>query len=267
MKNLRIYGDRPYSIAVLHGGPGYPGTMAPIAQELSSDYGVLEPLQTADTIDGQVAELADVLRENADLPVILIGWSWGSMLALITAARHPELVRKLVLVCGAPLEEKYVTDTYINSLERLSDSERAEVFSLEESIRDGVFEGKNDVLARLYVLYNKANSYELLPQGEDVLEFQADIAWSVGIEVQRLYDDSRFLDFVDKISCPVTVIHGNYDPRPIESVKGPLSRILKDFRFILLDKCGHTPWYEKYARDKFYEILRKEIEYGLTGSE
>jgi len=34
---------------------------------------------------------------------------------------------------------------------------------------------------------------------------------------------------------------------------------VKNFRFILLEKCGHEPWKEKYARDKFYEILKKEI--------
>jgi len=34
---------------------------------------------------------------------------------------------------------------------------------------------------------------------------------------------------------------------------------VKNYRFILLEKCGHEPWQEKYARDKFYEILKKEI--------
>ncbi|MHA2061833.1 MAG: alpha/beta fold hydrolase, partial [Candidatus Sifarchaeia archaeon] len=36
MKNLRIYGNKPFNIAVLHGGPGAPGEMAPVARELSS---------------------------------------------------------------------------------------------------------------------------------------------------------------------------------------------------------------------------------------
>jgi hypothetical protein len=54
MKNPRTYGITPYSIAVIHGGPGAPGQMAPVARELSRDYGVLEPLQTATTLDGQV---------------------------------------------------------------------------------------------------------------------------------------------------------------------------------------------------------------------
>ena len=47
MRNFRLYGNKPYKIAVIHGGPGAPGEMAPVARELSSDYGVIEPLQTA----------------------------------------------------------------------------------------------------------------------------------------------------------------------------------------------------------------------------
>ncbi len=50
MKNLRKYGEAPFKVAVIHGGPGAPGEMAPVARELSSVSGVLEPLQTATTI-------------------------------------------------------------------------------------------------------------------------------------------------------------------------------------------------------------------------
>ena len=57
MKNLRIYGNKPFSVAVIHGGPGAPGEMAPVARELASVKGVLEPLQTADSLEGQVDEL------------------------------------------------------------------------------------------------------------------------------------------------------------------------------------------------------------------
>jgi len=32
MKNLRKYGKAPFSIAAIHGGPGAPGEMAPVAR-------------------------------------------------------------------------------------------------------------------------------------------------------------------------------------------------------------------------------------------
>jgi len=44
MDTLRKYGKEPFSIAVIHGGPGAGGEMAPVARELSSHWGVLEPI-------------------------------------------------------------------------------------------------------------------------------------------------------------------------------------------------------------------------------
>ena len=58
----------------------------------------------------------------------------------------------------------------------------------------------------------------------------------------------------------MVAIHGDFDPHPAEGIRGPLDRILKDFRFILLGKCGHTPWIERMAKGIFYETLRKELE-------
>lgn len=46
MKSLRIYGNPPYQIALIHGGPGGAGEIAPVAAHLSKKYSVLEPLQT-----------------------------------------------------------------------------------------------------------------------------------------------------------------------------------------------------------------------------
>jgi len=36
-------------------------------------------------------------------------------------------------------------------------------------------------------------------------------------------------------------IHGDYDPHPAEGVKEPLTRVIKDFRFILLKKLRPSP--------------------------
>jgi pimeloyl-ACP methyl ester carboxylesterase len=64
------------------------------------------------------------------------------------------------------------------------------------------------------------------------------------------------------VQCPVTAIHGDSDPSPVSGVSQPLSGILKNFRLLMLAKCGHTPWKERYARDEFYQVLVSEIESG-----
>ncbi len=43
--------------------------------------------------------LRSLRREDSSLPITLAGISWGGKLAVITAARHPELVDGLVLIC------------------------------------------------------------------------------------------------------------------------------------------------------------------------
>ena len=103
MGSLRKYGDPPFAVAVVHGGPGATGEMAIVARELSSSAGVLEPLQTAATIHEQVEELRAILGEHAIFPLTLIGFSWGAWLSCILTSFYPELVKKLILVSYAIL--------------------------------------------------------------------------------------------------------------------------------------------------------------------
>ncbi len=56
MSPVRKWGPGPYTVAVIHGGPGAPGEMATVAREISTVKGVLEPLQTETTLEGQVRE-------------------------------------------------------------------------------------------------------------------------------------------------------------------------------------------------------------------
>ena len=57
----------------------------------------------------------------------------------------------------------------------------------------------------------------------------------------------------------MVAIHGDYDSHPAEGVEKPLSAILNDFRFIILGNCGHKPWIERQARDRFFAILEEEL--------
>ena len=98
MNNVRKYGVSPFRIAVIHGRPGAAGEVEPIARKLSKMQGILEPIQTSKTFDGQIEELRLVLEQTATLPVVLIGHSWGAWLSYIVAAKYPSLVRKLIMI-------------------------------------------------------------------------------------------------------------------------------------------------------------------------
>jgi len=260
MKNIRKYGNSPFNIAVIHGGPGACGEMAPVAKELSSIWGVLEPLQTATTIDGQVIELNNILKKNGNIPVILIGYSWGAILSFIFAARYPLFVKKIILVGSGSFEEKHAKNTMKTRLGRLSKDEKRELLKLMKTLKDPTIQDKNMVLKKFSKLISKADSYDPLKSGSEEIDCNFQVYHSVWKDAEDLRRSEKLLKLGKKIQCPVIAIHGEYDPHPYKGIEKTLSHMLTDFRFFLLAKCGHCPWIERNARDKFYYILKKEID-------
>lgn len=259
LENPRRYGAAPFGVAVIHGGPGAPGSVAPVARELSRDWGVLEPLQTVDSLHGQVDELRGLLEEHASLPVALIGHSWGAMLSFILAARHPALVRKLILVSSGVYEARYATHITETCLSRLSEAERQEAIALMEAVDDPSLQDGDTLLARLGDLLTKADTYDPITLETERLVVQLQIQQRVWADAERMRETGELLALGRHIACPVVAIHGDYDSHPPEGVRDTLAPVLKDFRFILLERCGHEPWTERYARDIFYQILRQEL--------
>jgi len=259
LRNYRAHGNPPYSIAVIHGGPGASGEMAPVAQELSVDFGVLEPLQTIDFIDGQIDELKSVIENIASLPITLIGFSWGAWLSYIFSARHPDLVKKIILIGSGPFEKKYTDKINDVRMNRLSKKERTEVNLLYQKINDEEIMVEGDVFQRFGELFSKADSYDPIKENTDLIKYNFNIYQKVWNEAEKVRESGLLLDIGKRIKCPVVAIHGDFDPHPVEGVKEPLSKILNDFRFILLENCGHKPWIEKQTKNDFYKILKSEI--------
>ncbi len=262
--NPRQYGKAPFDVAVIHGGPGAPGHMAPVARELSDHIGVLEPLQTADTIDGQVEELVATLEQFSFLQATLIGSSWGAILSYIVAARYPSLVKKLILVGSAVYEERYAEKILETRLERLSEQEKRKAKSLMDSLGDNpTISDKDGYLARLGRLFTKADAYNPITLDTEDLEVQYHIYERVWSEAVNLRRTGALLRLGSRIRCPVVAVHGDYDPNPPEGVREPLSWVVEDFRFVLLKNCGHLPWIESEAKEPFFKVLREEL--GLSG--
>jgi pimeloyl-ACP methyl ester carboxylesterase len=170
VKNLRTYGKAPFDVAVVHGGPGAGGEMAPV--------------------------------------------------------------------------------------------ERTEFESVVRALGDPATEGKDTLLARLGVLAAKTDEYDPITDESDESDrvgSQGDIFQSVWKDAAELRRNGELLELGKLIKCPVVAIHGDYDPHPAAGVQEPLSAVLESFRFILLKNCGHMPWIERQARDRFYGILKEEL--------
>jgi pimeloyl-ACP methyl ester carboxylesterase len=267
----RKHGAGPYQIAVVHGGPGAPGSVVSVARELSGERGVLEPFQSATSVGGQTAELASILEQFAVPPVTLIGHSWGAWLSVLVAAERPDLVGKLVLVGSGPFEAHFAERIMPARIARLDHEEQLEAQHLLSRLEGSDAIGANAVLGRFGELMNKASAYDPLlhaqakgsaPPPHDDPASQNAIYQSVWPEARELRRSGRLLEIAAGVRSPVLAIHGDHDPHPADGVHLPLARVLAEFRFLLLLRCGHEPWQERHARDGFFAVLREELNTG-----
>lgn len=256
MDTVRRYGKTPYQIVVVHGGPGAAGELQPLASTLGRRAGILEPFQTKDTVEGQVKELRQQIIVKGNPPVILVGWSWGAFLSILLASRHPEMVKRLVLIGCAPLIPEEAKDIMQTRYERLDPGEVKElkkimkVLSQVEDTDENTFERFGDLM-------EKADVYNEIEHEDPEVQFDMHINMKVWNEASGMRSSGDLLKELKKIECPITAIHGKEDPHPWEGVKVPLMKIHPDAEFHLLDRCGHRPWFERHSSGIFFREMER----------
>ena len=246
-------------VIVLHGGPGAPGSVADLARDLAPDFHVLEPLQRRAgaiplTVNRHVDDLAAVAPESA----ALVGHSWGAMLALSFAVRHPHRVTSLTLIgCGT-----YDAETrarYRGAPEkRLGPDDRARLDEIDRHLRNETDPAARDRLFAEYgKIYNRADSFDPLPHTPSPLppdERGFNETWA---DVLRLQESGIEPAAFASISAPVLMLHGDDDPHPGPATRDTLRRFIPHLQYLGLPRCGHTPWRERHAREPFFHALRQ----------
>lgn len=261
---VRRYGSPPRRLVVLHGGPGAPGTVAGLARELAVDgTGVLEPLQSAQSIDGQVRELAETLEAEGPGPCIAVGSSWGAMLAVLTAQRHPHRFSRLVLVGSAPFDPSGGAATAAARWARMSDARRAEFERLQALIAGPDRRRAAAAFARSADLLLEVDHLDPIVDHLEVMAYQLEVFEAVWGEVSRRRATDTLLDPALPLSCPVVVLHGDHDPHPLAGVVAPLGAITGDLAVEVLERCGHLPWLERGARKRFLAVLSAAVRSGV----
>jgi pimeloyl-ACP methyl ester carboxylesterase len=257
---IRKYGQPPYRIAVLHGGPGAPGYMASVARELSKTAGILEPIQSEDSLQGQIEELAEQLKQCTDLPVILIGSSWGAVLSLFLASQKPELVMKLILIGCAVFDAKSSASIEAVRLGRLSDENRCRYEEIQTKLQQTSEAERSKIAEEWGDIFFHTDVYEPITTDLEVIEVQYDLHTKVWGDFVVLRDQPGILNAeFSKIKASTVVIHGEYDPHPITGIRPFLESCLSDIKFHILPKCGHYPWIENHAHESFYKIIKSKI--------
>ena len=203
------------TVIVLHGGPGAPGSATGLARAIADPWCVLEPWQSGDTVAKHVADLHALARARCPRPV-LVGHSWGAMLALAYAAKHP--VRAVAMVCSGTFDL----------------ASRAEFKRLVAAGRE----------------------YDVDPIGREVHEFDAHENEATWADMLRLQADGTYPATFAAIEAPVLMLHGAEDPHPGPMIRDSLLPHLRQLEYREFARCGHYPWLERHARDGFIEQLR-----------
>jgi len=254
-----FHGQPPYRLVLVHGGPGGNGELAPVARRLAAKFGVLEPWQEAMSVNAQIEELAAVIRQDGQLPVVLLGHSWGAWLAGLVAAVYPELVARLILVASGPLEHGYADGIMATRMSRLAPEERSEVEAAMTMLSGPESPERAAAFARVGELLSRTDSFNVSADVAEKVQLRDDIYRQVWPEAAAMRKNGELLRLLAGIRCPVLAVHGDYDPHPAAGVHDPLLKILPEARWVLLSQCGHAPWRELHARDEFFRLIEAEM--------
>ncbi len=258
MENYKLHGLKPYKTLTLHGGPGALGELNELSKELSKDHGVIEHLQVHDTIKLLLNDIRKTIIEQAETPVTIIGYSWGAWLGILFTSKYQNLVEKVILVSSAPFKEKDSKNIMDVRINRLNEKEKKEFLKLSKKFSESDLITDKD-FKRLISLFEKVDSYHLIESKSDNLDFRYNLYKNIWKEAAALRENNVLINSLKKINCKIGIIHGSYDPHPAHGVIKPLDELNKDYEYKLLEKCGHIPWKEKYAKDEFYKTLHKMI--------
>lgn len=223
---FRLYGEAPCRVVVLHGGPGAPGCAAGLCRGLAEWTGAAEHLQKAHGWQELCSEIAELIDGQCGGRAAVVGHSYGAWLALLFAEKYPEKIEKAVLIGCGPLEEKYLP-------------------LLLETRRVRKEAGLSDT-----------DNYCPLPgAGGDMLYFDEAQHIALMNEISGMRCSGELLERARSVCCPVYALHGAYDPHPVSGVSESMAG-KGNFSLTVLDRCGHDPWKEKYAREAFFSLLR-----------
>ena len=254
----RRVGQGPPAVA-LHGGPGadhgylLPGfdTLADRRELVYYDQrgGGRSPVARDVPVGWQehVADL-EALREVWGLErLVLLGYSWGGLLAQLYATEYPDRVERLALVSPAPswraAREEFERRFAERSLAPALEQERRALRETGLRERDPkAYERRLFELAVVPYFYDPAKVRELTA-------FR--VVGRTQQEVWRSLGDYDLRPALRGLRIPAFVLHGRDDPIPIEASRETAAEL--DAEFQALDRCGHCPHVERL--DEFRRLV------------
>lgn len=247
--------DAP-AVLLLHGGPGahhdylYPQMLA-----LASRFRVITYDQRGGgqskydnqgpvTWQTQVGDLAHVMNELALQCPMVVGYSWGGLLAMLYAieqTRNPDLPApsKLALISPAPITKSWRTEFESTLAERQKSPVIAE---LRAQLNASGLRERDMAQFRQRAFELSVAGYFADPRNAEALTpFR--VTGKVQQSIWESLGDFDLRDELRAVRLPVLVVHGRNDPIPLHSARAVADTL--NGELIVLDHCGHVPYVEQ----------------------
>lgn len=248
-------------VIILHGGPGLDQSyLLPQMQALAKNHEVIfydqrgsgKSLETKInpyyiTLDQFTKDLEKLRKQLGITQFILLGHSWGGLLAMNYAIKYPHNLTALILVSTAPADFKgqqaFIaesakrTKSVKNKLTPLSNYQEFEKLSASEIAK------LYRILFSICHFYNSGDAEQLsltmsaasAKSGARVREVMSKTSW--------LRPDLNLLPQLKKLNVPTLILHGQQDVIPLWTAK-EIQAAIPDAKIITLKKCGHFPYIE-----------------------
>ncbi len=264
---VRRHGESGPTVVLVHGGPGAPGTLAPVGRALADRHRVLEPFQRRSggaplTVASHVADLRElVARECPGEPPHLVGHSWGAMLALAFAAACPDRVASLALVGCGTFDPRSRAALEAELERRTTPSLRARLARLEREVAD-----PDERLAALGRAVLPLYAHDLSGEEPELERCDARGHRESWDDMLRLQADGTYPAAFSAVTAPARMLHGDRDPHPGRAIWAGLRAHVPHLELEVLERCGHDPWLERAAREPFLAALQAWLERAADGA-
>jgi len=251
-QRMNIYGSKGPLVIVLHGGPGAPGSAAPLARGLAKNFRVIEPFQRPGedrplSVAVHIDDLHRLISVHCrDQVPALVGESWGAMLALAYAADHPSPLGPIVLVGCGSFDEKSRKQTAATRKLRI-----------ETHIRqhpEHRFDLALPFEAQIMKWHGMTDNFDC-DSGPDMSRFDAKAHIETWNDMLRCQKEGIYPQAFPLITSPVLMLHGAYDPHPGKMIRDSLIPFIPRLEYHEFENCGHCPPRERQAKAAFFKLL------------
>jgi proline iminopeptidase len=245
-------------LLVLHGGPGaHHDYLLPQMLELADDHELLfydqrgggrstTDERTPITWRTHVEDLDHVVDELQVDPLILVGYSWGGLLAMLysieaAAGRTRHRPARLVLIDPAP-----VTRSYRDAFEREFSRRQSDASVTQRRAAlasSGLRERDPDAYRQRAFELSVAGYFADSSATHDLTPFR--VTGRVQQSVWESLGDFNLLapGGLDSVHVQTLIVHGRQDPIPLASSEAAAKAM--DARLVVLEHSGHVPYVEQ----------------------